>query len=81
MRERDSSIAVANWSGHEVDLTPHLMPLSLMTISSALRPSTIAPMPFRLPLQPPVNSTELTLWLCGSMSKEIDFEQVPCVLY
>lgn len=73
------SSARANWSGQEVFLNPHLMPLSLAMASSTLIPETRAEMPFRLPLHPPVNATDFMM--SSSTSKSISWEQVPLVLY
>ena len=72
---------MANWSGQEVGFTPQQMPLRRGIMSSARRPSAIAAIPLRLPLHPPVNTIEPTIWLLGSMSYEIDLEHVPCVEY
>ena len=53
--------AVANWSGQDVDLNPHLIPLSLSITWSTVIPTTSFDIPCVLPAQPPKNLTLLTL--------------------
>ena len=48
---------VASWSEQDVLLKPHVMPLTLSTTCSTVRPSTKELIAFRLPLQPPTNCT------------------------
>ena len=59
--ERASSNAFANWSGQDVFLNPHSVPLSFSITSEAFIPSDSFATPWVLPLQPLINWTFLTI--------------------
>ena len=74
-----SLTAIASWSGQEVGLKPHLIPLSLFSICSTVSPSVSDEIPCKFQLHPPVNLTFDTM--SPFNSKSICVEQVPFVLY
>lgn len=74
-----SSNAQQSWSGQLVPLLPHCVPLSRAITSSACMPFTSFPIPFRLPLQPPINDT-FSMMLSSLTVRSIIRLHVPFVL-
>ena len=73
------SRAWASWSGHDVDLNPHRIPLSRLMASATLMPWTRTEIPCVLPLHPPsyftseIMSSSKVMWMAE--------EQTPLVRY
>ena len=72
--------AFASWSAQEVGFVRQVLPARIWAICSAVMPFTSFEIAFRLPWQPPVNSTLVTTPF-SSLSKAICVEQVPDVVY